>query len=766
MDVQNNRSKKAWLVSLLTVASFPLYGEGLAPEPERRRQEDRLREVDVRSGRDDKTDELNADDIARYRGTGNGDVFSQFSGVQINNIRNEAGALDVGIRGLQGEGRVPVVIDGALQSTHTFRGYQGESDRTYIDMDLIRNISILKGASTGTFGTGAIGGVVQMRTIAAEDVVLPGKNFGVWIKGSVFNNNQTPDIPEKERAQNYYIVRNDLMRDRFNNGALAGALAYKTDRVDWLVAYSKRRVGNYFAGRNGASRYREEDVVVTPGQEVVNTSYESDSSLARIGWNPGAAERLELTYRHHAQKAGEVMAAYWYKNRIDQNFNDLPAGVESMPQWSLGTARLNSYSGIYTLAPSDNRLLDLRIGLWKTLVDLKQHNGLFGGPIGSRYGDQYIHEYADSRQGLNVGNRSSFSLLPLSFDYGFSMEEQRTNPRNRIRLNRPPSSRDARRSEYGVFLNSELDTAAATARLGTKMHGSTVSDYLTQKRIRYSPNNDLTAELRLHLTKHLDVLMKGGRTFRDPSLFESSTSAQLFSYDKYNPLKPEKSRSWEIGLEGKLDNVLFRNEKMGFKTSYFANTVENYISTSELPLQPGAPSWIGNFSFTNYDRVELNGWEAKVFYENSRVFMDASAILYEQPKICSKRNAEPLGAPDCNSVGYEWSLVSARIPPRRSFNIAAGVRLLEGAMTLGGRLKYHSEKKNPVDWFQGTGARAVVAIPSEKIIDLFATYKINQHMNVDFNIDNLMSRYAFDPGSVIGMPMPGRTIRLSLETRF
>ena len=128
---------------------------------------------------------IGRDKIAQFRGLSNGDAFSGVGSVQVNSVRNEAGALDVGIRGVQGEGRVPIIIDGSLQSTHTFRGYQGESDRTYIDMDLISQIQVDKGATAGKYSTGAIGGVVQMKTLGVDDILLPGEDFGLLFKGQV-----------------------------------------------------------------------------------------------------------------------------------------------------------------------------------------------------------------------------------------------------------------------------------------------------------------------------------------------------------------------------------------------------------------------------------------------------------------------------------------------------------------------------------------------------------------------------------------------------
>tara|TARA_B100000700_G_scaffold37717_2_gene37351 strand:- start:640 stop:1077 length:438 start_codon:yes stop_codon:yes gene_type:complete len=61
-------------------------------------------------------------EIEHAKGFSNADIFSTFASIDANNLRNEAGALDIGIRGVQGEGRVPIFIDGSLQSTHTNRG--------------------------------------------------------------------------------------------------------------------------------------------------------------------------------------------------------------------------------------------------------------------------------------------------------------------------------------------------------------------------------------------------------------------------------------------------------------------------------------------------------------------------------------------------------------------------------------------------------------------------------------------------------------------
>lgn len=742
--------------------TLPIYGY---PVENKIVAEVTLGDIEVTDKRDKFESEfLDRQQIVRFRGTANGDVFSGISGVQVNSLRNEAGAIDVGLRGVQGEGRVPIVIDGSLQSSHTFRGYQGESDRTYIDMDLLSTVQIDKGASMGKYATGAIGGVVQMKTLSAEDILRPGEYVGLLLRASAYNNNRKPNISSDERDQEHYLMANGIKPNSFNNGSATAALAYKNDTLDLVLAYSKRAIGNYFAGAKGIERYGN-DAVVSAGQEVVNTSYQSDSGIAKLGLNLSDSQRLELNFRRHVQQAGEVMAAYWYKHAHDDGKGYAswyaPDGVDSMPQWSLGSAIVNAYSANYSYAPENSRLIDFNLGLWNTTARFDQHNGAWGS---GSYGDQYKHSYGDDRQGINASNRSSLTALPLSFDYGATLDAQRMHPRGRE--TRLVISRNGRRTEQSGYLNATLDYSLATLSLGGKVHQAAVTDYREQAHIDYRAKTDLLSQLKLHLSSNVDLYAKASSTYRNPSLFESTRSAQTFSYDPHNPLRAENARSWEAGVSGEYNDVFTRNEKIDFRAGYFDNRIKDYISASRLPNNPGDAWWRSNFAFRNYDRVTLKGVELSMSYDNQHFFADASAIFYRKPEICSRATAEQDRGPTCTNVGYAWSLISTRIPPKRAFNLTVGTRLLNGDLTLGSRLKYHSGKKNPQDWLQGTAAQAVVEVPSEKIVDLFASYRVNPQLELTFNIDNLTNRYAFDPGTVIGMPMPGRTLRAGLEVRF
>nr|WP_174506421.1 TonB-dependent receptor [Acinetobacter sp. Marseille-Q1620] len=710
------------------------------------------------------TIQLDSEHIQRFRGTGNGDVFSDVTGVQLNSIRNEAGAIDIGIRGVQGEGRVPVVIDGSLQSTHTFRGYQGESDRTYIDMDLVSKISIEKGASTDKFAVGGIGGLVKVRTIGVDDVLLPDKQAGMLIKGSIYNNNKTPKISTRAEEQEHYLLTDRLSQSHFNNGSGTVAFAYKTDLFDIVTAYSKRSVGNYFAGKNGYERYKKLDAdvaVVNTGQEVVNTSYESDSGIVKFGINLTDEQRIEANFRRHIQHAGEVMAAYWYKHYPDDGTGSAawyaPDGREAMPQWGLGKAAVNSYSTSYHYHPKNNAWVNLDLGFWKTDAKLNQRNGLASGM--GKFADQYLISYQDDRIGFNVENTSKFSMLPLSLHYGATYDEQRVKPQNYYKNE---VSRNGERSEASVFLNSSLEFAKWNFNLGGKWHQAKVKDYSDDSTRKFDAKLDWIAGLKYKIHPNIDAYTKISNTYRTPSLFESTISGQTFSYDPDFPLNPEKAENKEIGFVGNFEHLFSAQDQFKFNLNYFHNNTQDYVSQVML-YKPDPEAWYPySFTFANYKRVLLKGVELDFLYNHPSFFVTAGGMLYEKPEIC------PVKSSSCNTVGDAWSLISTRIPPRKTFNFTVGKYLFDQNLTVGARVKYHSYKEKPKGWLEGTGVsgRAVINVPSETLLDIFAKYKLNSHVDVSLNLDNLTNRYAFDTGSVIAMPIPGRTIRAGFEMRF
>ncbi|UIY29309.1 TonB-dependent receptor plug domain-containing protein [Neorhizobium galegae] len=226
------------------------------------------------------TSYITAEQIERFRGSTAGDIFKNTPGVISANNHN-GGAVNVNIRGLQGQNRVRVAIDGTQQTTTTWRGYAGVDDRTYIDPDLIGGVSISKGPSGGAAGAGVNGGVVGIRTLNAKDIVEDGKEYGGRIKIGA-QDNTTSDFTINAMTQQAESA--DFFD--FENGTGSFVLGTVQDNFDFVIAGARRYRGNYFAGNDGPTIYNTngftDDLSFTkPGHEVFNTSSESTSFLAK-----------------------------------------------------------------------------------------------------------------------------------------------------------------------------------------------------------------------------------------------------------------------------------------------------------------------------------------------------------------------------------------------------------------------------------------------------------------------------------------------------
>ena len=76
------------------------------------------------------------ENIENYKGTSVGDLFKGLSGVYTGEARN-SGALDPNIRGIQGIGRIPVLVDGTEQSSTVWLGPGGVTNRAYVDPNMV-----------------------------------------------------------------------------------------------------------------------------------------------------------------------------------------------------------------------------------------------------------------------------------------------------------------------------------------------------------------------------------------------------------------------------------------------------------------------------------------------------------------------------------------------------------------------------------------------------------------------------------------------------
>lgn len=435
------------------------------------------------------------------------DMLRGQPGVQMGDSRN-GGALDVNIRGIQGQGRVKVTVDGSEQSLETYRGYAGTANRSYVDPDLIADVLINKGPSLAPGASGAIGGTVEMRTIGVKDVLKEGKNFGVRVKGALWNNGIEP--PEFEKGGKGFASR--VERDSFFDSSAksgSGAIAYTSEYIDFLAAYARREQGNYFAGKKGHERYRkfehgtdyrgkswkrELDTVAShykPGEEVFNTSVDSRSTLLKATIRPTDEHTLDLGYNGFDGRFGEIMGSALFQSK------------GKIKQWPLGTMNIDSFTALYKYEPADNDLINFKAQAWLSNANSKLLNGGPEKPESTRAltGDKdYTLAHLDNqRWGATVANQSKFDtgLGKLTLDFGGGFTNERLHPDKEVIIteddwNQNRFFRDGERKE-GNF--SGKVTLQPTEKLSVHLGGRYI-DFSSQDNNRIATPNKVMKQYK------------------------------------------------------------------------------------------------------------------------------------------------------------------------------------------------------------------------------------------------------------------------------
>ncbi|WP_272657640.1 TonB-dependent receptor domain-containing protein [Providencia sp. PROV086] len=411
--------------------------------------------------------------VERFRGNSSADFLRGVSGVHLGDIRN-GGALDVNIRGLQGQSRVPIIVDGTQQSIDVYRGYAGVQQRSYLDPDLISQVSIDKGPTLATDGAGAIGGAVRVTTLQPADVIPKGETFGVRLRGGMANNTVS------ERSGFYTKIKDSDDANQWPNmNSRFGSVAMATDqdRYQLLAAYAYRKQGNYFAGKHGADRYEKAHYSTTggtgmttaavieafpAGKEVLDTHSRSESWLLKGMGELTKNQKLELIYRRYDASWGEIMPSMiMAPNSKGESTQFVPSKIT-----------IDALSAKHNFNP-DNDWLNLTSEFWYTRSVSRMYNANIGNvpvfdlsteqlpdPQNEEYKQGLLSDIRADRYGVNLTNRSTFESRFGEFNLtlGGSFQHEDTGPNSPIlkeNLQKNRFLRSGVRKEYS--LSSSLE---------------------------------------------------------------------------------------------------------------------------------------------------------------------------------------------------------------------------------------------------------------------------------------------------------------------
>ncbi|MBS0270320.1 MAG: TonB-dependent receptor, partial [Proteobacteria bacterium] len=555
---------------------------------------------------------VSSSQIAQFPGTTPGDIFKNTTGVLSGENRN-GGAIDVNIRGMQGMGRVPVTIDGSMNATTVYQGYQGIGNRTYIDPDLIGGIVIEKGPSASPGG--GIGGLVSIETLGADDIVRPGQTLGVRIKGDV-GTNTSESIPGYLTRGGYNFPsghygpgvdnrqtgmdRPGLFEPTSKNGSIA--IGAKTDTFDFLGAVAKRVSDNYYAGTNGRSAgttgnlgptevcnsvgcqmqnpyYTNSGLTIyRAGEEVLNTSLDSTSYLLK-GKLHSVEQSLELGYIGYRSEGGDIRASM------------LSDSITAPSQQYVSMADTDTLTARYRWNPVDNDLINLKANAWTSWLNMRQQTQATRYTL-AQVGRPPLTEAptyvgSDSRMsGGDITNTSTFNwaIGKVSVNYGGSYIYEDSEPTELTKKLENFKPRDGWRGEASLFSKVSwnpvdwltFDASVRYLNFRSKDRGTQLTGIPELPDPGDgSKSGDGTvpaAGVTIEPVKGFQLYATYTEGLRLPSLMETSSTFLLIVTPD---LAPEHAYNWEFGANILRDGVISSNDKLRVKAAYFDNTIDD-----------------------------------------------------------------------------------------------------------------------------------------------------------------------------------------------
>lgn len=629
------------------------------------------------------------------------------------------------IRGLS-DNRVVQVIDGVRQNFDL--AHRGSY---FLPMSLIQEIEVIKGPSSSLWGSGALGGVVAMRTPNALDLLKNNDKFGVKIR------------------QGYQTANNLSERD--------ASVFAANDKFDVLISAFYNNADNLRTGK---------------GNKLNNTAYKQFGGLAKFGWQINDANRVEFRHRETrfkqtAPSNNEVENELTNEKIIDQikefhgPSNGFPPTTKSPSErsafYSKVKTRFGSVSYLsdqqipdqstvfnYYLTP-DNPYLNTHIALYNNKTIEKEQRKVSGVKDQTKL----------TTRGINL--RNSSELSHISFVYGVDYM------RDKISTERGTNNNDAKfRAEpynansntTGVYLIAHIPLFGEKLLLSPSVrydHYDTSSKTVKYKDNHLSPATKLTWKV----TNWLDFSAKYNEAFRAPSMQERFVSGSHFGatiqgadqINKFvaNPnLRPETAKNKEITANLHFDSLFKQDDKFKIEATYFRNDVKDLINlkTFNNPNENSPSQLLPTRSqYQNIANARLSGIELQAQYQTERLTLFTN---YGSTKGRDKDSGEALSNIAASKIG-----------------VGADYALVKDKFTVGATIThYAAQHRVPKDH--------AVTYPSYILTDLRATYAPLKgewkNLRLDFALENLFDR-KYQPAFSL-MEGTGRNAKISAVYSF
>lgn len=630
------------------------------------------------------------------------------------------------IRGLDGN-RVLMLVDGVRQP----RSYVFSANafgRDYLDVGLVQRVEVLRGSASALYGSDSLGGLVNFITLDPAAFLGTDRNVG-------------------GTASVGYDGDSDAWR-------LGGTVAMRaSESAQWLLGVTGAR-GHALEnmGSNDAANVDR----TTPNPE----DNSEKGALAKLVLTPGGGQRHAFTLEHVDKQADYVLlsniarpplaatsttgaTSFTDQARTRATWDgrwrpDAAAAddIQAVVSWQDVEAREYSFEDRFTAA---DRIRDTTYSerTWQAVL---QANKLLraGGDVAHKltYGAEFVRsEIRNLQTGMTPAAGETFPLKRFpdtrESTAAFFVQDEIVAGRWSV----VPGVR---------FDRFEIDASQAGFSPPATTPAASLSGSATSPKLG----------VLFRASEQWSVFGNYAQGFKAPNagqvnaFFENPTA---FYRSIPNPnLKPEKSRTFELGARGRLD-------RLALDASVFTGRFRDFIEETRQVAGSGRPGDPIVFQSVNIANVTISGFELKGDMEWTRIAggVLSTPFAYGQTRGEDKNTGRPIN-----------SIMPARL--------SAGLRYDTGPWMV--RLDAtHRAAKDREDIDSAallTPPAQQFATPSATTLDLTAQWRLRPNLRLTAGIQNLTDRKYWEWSDVRGLAttspvldaytQPGRSVRFTL----
>jgi len=478
---------------------------------------------------------------------------------------DQAGIV-VNIRGLQGMGRVNSMIDGVPQTFRNLSGHSGTFDNMlYVEQNLLVGVDVTRGAVSGAEGMGTLAGAANFRTLDVDDVLLPGRDYGV------------------------------MSTVRFGTNGF--------DYARLLAGAARTDLGEGEIGVVGAlsdtkkSPFRNGDGILYPN----GGDQHPKSGLFKVNLAPDSDHKLSL-------------GGIWYTNEF------LPGSTGY--NWVIDN---QTYTAKYTYQPGSD-LIDFSANAYLNVTDIAFEGtdgsaSVFDGRQGTNTTTGFD---AANRMRFDIGEETE---LKLFYGFAYSHDDYDGNEKRGANANGALTKAGAfgdatiSRGIFDVTGGLRYDYWSLEGVSGSDAPGMAGCAPAGEPCPITRSGGDLNPKVTV-AARPLDWLqpyVTYAHTSRPPTASEAfypgghNFDGSLQPINNNPNLVPEQSRGWEFGVNLTGSDLLQGGDSAWLKAGYFRNRISDYI-TYDIDAD-GSARWVNTAGTTVMQGVEIEGgYDAGRYY--------------------------------------------------------------------------------------------------------------------------------------------------------